>query len=313
MSRRRTLICLFLFSCVAPCVAAAQGNDSSETRVPPLSLPIAPIPSSADISTPTELHPLRLSLVGMGFLGAFVALDQGYRKAWWRGEKVSFHFAEDYLYARNLDKVGHFYGTALTSFVCARSLEWAGFSRPSSVWLGAGLGLMSELYIEIQDGFSPYWGFDRVDAISDLLGATFFLAQYHFPLLQNVDVKFSYFPSPHYGQYGTGNFGSKKQTFIDDFEGHTYWLSMKVNKLLPSKVEPYWPDVLAVAVGVRAANLHADGGGHREVLVGLDYDLTALPGIGGFWLAIKELGNYFRLPAPAVRVYPGPIWYGLYL
>lgn len=304
------------------CFLAPDGTDfdSIARRIEKPNFPIVRLDSESPqlpvsdgnqtVSIPTRIDPYRTAVVASVLAGGLVVLNMSFERTWWRDQRTSFHFHEDEKYARNVDKIGHIYGTIATSFAAASLLEWAGFSENASTWGGAAIGLMSELYIEYQDGRSALWGFDRYDAAADLLGGAYFVARRSWPSLSIFDMKFSYYPSPRYGTMGEGNFRNKKQTFMDDYEGHTYWFGLRINELLPAGAESVWPDVLGIAIGIGVDELAR--GGETEVLLGLDYNLMALPGDGSFWKKLKEALNYIRFPAPAVRISPSFIWYGIY-
>ena len=51
-----------------------------------------------------------------------------------------------------------------------------------------------QTYVEIEDGFSDYWGFDRVDFASDILGAWYPYLQFQYPVLKDFQFRFNYLP-----------------------------------------------------------------------------------------------------------------------
>jgi hypothetical protein len=252
----------------------------------------------------------RLAILGGGLLTAGVIHQFYVQNAWWKGYRGPFHFREDLHYARNVDKVGHFYAGMLTSYLGGKAMEWSGFREEKALWYGAGLGTLFELYVEIQDGFSTLWGFDRVDFAADVAGAMFPVAKYYVPFLQNVDMKFSYLPS-NAEPPRSGPFQNEKRLVVDDYEGQRFWLSFNVDNLLPSSLGSAWPDFLRIALGLGVRNLQS-GNGELEWYLALDYDLTKLPGDSGFLKALKEGLNFVHLPSPAIRFSPSVILYGLY-
>src|SRR5512140_1138178 len=132
-------------------------------------------------------------------------------------------------------------------FVFSRSLLWANVERePALIWGAAGSSLF-QTYIEIEDGFSAYWGFDRVDFAADLLGAWYPVVQEYVPFLQNLNMKFSYLPK---NQGEPSSIPGQVYTVFDDYEGQTFWLSLNVKNVLPKAVGEFWPSWLALAVGM---------------------------------------------------------------
>ncbi|MBR9977361.1 MAG: hypothetical protein KFH87_04675, partial [Bacteroidetes bacterium] len=54
------------------------------------------------------------------------------------------------------------------------------------------------------------------------------------------------------------------------------------------------------------------GQGDQEWYISLDYDLRKLPGDTKFLRWLKESLNIFHLPAPAIRITPTTVYYGLF-
>jgi hypothetical protein len=252
----------------------------------------------------------RLAIIGGGLLTIGVVHQFYVQNAWWKDYRGPFHFREDLHYARNVDKVGHLYAGMLTSYLGGKAMAWSGFREEKAVWYGAGLGTLFELYVEIQDGFSTLWGFDRVDFASDVAGAMFPVAKYYVPFLQNVDIKLSYLPS-HAEPPRGGPFQNQQRLVVDDYEGQRFWLCFKVGDMLPNPLKSVWPGFLGIALGLGVRDLE-DSGGQLEWYLALDYDLTKLPGDSGFLKALKEGLNFIHLPSPAIRFSPSVILYGLY-
>ncbi len=247
----------------------------------------------------------RLALVGVGTAGTMAVIHVYQQHAWWSGQRRSFHVVNDWDYALNIDKIGHFYGATLISNLFSSSLQWAGIERKSAMIYGALLATVFGLYVEFEDGFATDWGFSPGDAGANILGGWYPVAQYYFPFLRNFNFKWSYIPTT---QLKTG----VKKIFIDDHEGQTMWLSISVNEFLPSKIEKFYPDFLNIAIGYGVRDLNGYGGGKREFYIALDYNLEKLPGDGWLWNFIKKNLNYIRLPGPAVRLTPKVAFFGLF-
>ncbi len=254
----------------------------------------------------------RAAIVG-GVLGAtVVGLHIYQRNAWWQDQRTSFHFQDDPDYALNVDKAGHFFGGAFGSFLGQKSLEWSGASRETAVWGGFAMGALFELYVEFEDGYARDWGFSPGDAYADVIGAAWPVVQHYVPAASHLQPKFSYFPSKSYRD------GIHKGNAIDDYEGQTYWMGVHVHGLLPRSWQGYWPEWLGLAVGVSVRNMpHFDQehttATERNLIIALDYDMTKIiPGDSWLLNALKEALNYIHFPAPAIRISPNYIAYGLY-
>ncbi len=254
----------------------------------------------------TRIHWGHAAIV-TGGLTAIVGTIHFYQmNAWWKDQRGPFHFVEDNTYALNVDKGGHFFGGALASFVGKKSLEWSGVSRGSAGIWGPVLGALFELYVEFEDGFAQNWGFSPGDAYADVLGAAWIAGQECIPTMRHFQPKWSYFPSGRYLR------GEHKGNAFDDYDGQTYWMGVHVWELLPTAWKSYWPSWLAIAVGVSVRGVGQEKQ-ERSVILALDYDFTKIiPGDSWFMQSLKELLNFFHFPAPAIRISPDYLAYGLY-
>lgn len=253
----------------------------------------------------------RLALVGGLLLGTMVGIHIYQEHGWWKDNRAPFHFREDLRYGLHVDKIGHFWGAAVLAEVIRSALEWACLSERDALLLGAGGSLLFQTFIEVEDGFSK-WGFDRVDFLSNVAGTAWPIARYYFPILHNVDLKFSYHPSPLLHQSGGTGFPGQKHLIMDDYEGQTFWLSVNVNDALPKAIEPYWPDFLRFALGYGARDIKRKYA-YRVYFVAVDYDVSKIiPNDTPLLRTINKFLSYIHLPAPAVQIHPTTIWYGLY-
>lgn len=219
--------------------------------------------------------------------------------AWWNEQGSSFKFVNDWNYALGIDKIGHFYGTNLLAHMFSGVYDAANLSSERSTWFAATTALAFELFIEIEDGFGPQWGFSPGDAVANVLGAAYFVSQYYFPILKNFQPRWSYLPSQKMqdGEHKGG-------LLIDDYEGQKYWMGVRVNELLPKSMEKLWPDPLMISFGMGVSDLDGSGGGQREFYIGLDFDAETIPMHGGVWGFIKNSLNYAHFPLPGIKVYP---------
>jgi hypothetical protein len=227
--------------------------------------------------------------------------------AWWKDQRGPFHVVQDNTYALNVDKAGHFLGGAFSAFVGQKSLEWSGVSRNPSVIWGSVLGAMFELYVEVEDGFARDWGFSPGDAYGDIIGAAWMAGREFIPYMEHFQPKFSYFPSAKMRS------GEHKGNALDDYEGQTYWMGIQVHGLLPECLKPYWPEWLGIAVGLAVRGMETNKEPERDVVISLDYDLTKIiPAKSWLMKTFVEALNFLHFPAPAIRISPNFIAYGLY-
>lgn len=259
------------------------------------------------------------SLIFAGtYTGIFIAQHIGQLNTIWDTLSPTFKFQEDITQDLWADKCGHFYGAYLTSYVFSESLIEIGMSwKAASTW-GGILGLTYSTYVEILDGFGPKWGFSPSDFYADLLGASFFVAQYYFPVLQNFTPKFMYYPANWHGDRQR----LPHDAFIDDYSSQTFWITINIYNVLPQDLKKYWLSWLQISIGYAARNLFAfhefpdkqeeykkitdvktnEVWGSPRYIIALDYDLyKILPDGGSFWMWLKQSLQYFKLPSPAIE------------
>jgi len=232
------------------------------------------------------------------YLGAGIGVHIYQRNAWWKDDRTSFHFQNDWPYALWSDKVGHFYAATILVHAFSAGFEAANFQTEDAMLYGTIAALSFQYYVEIEDGFGAQWGFSPGDAIANTLGAGYALAQYYFPYLQNFQFKYSYYPSKKMRD------GTHKGNVIDDYEGQKHWLSFRMKNLLPGDLGDIWPAFLNLAVGMGVKDLDGLGNGRREIFIAFDFNVLELPLTGKIGNFVKNSLNYIHLPMPGLRISP---------
>lgn len=264
----------------------------------------------------SRLYPVLGTIAGLNLAGYLYVSS-----LWYENETSNFHtldFHNDMRKNRYLDKVGHFTDAYFVSDLTAKAYRWSGLSGESSVWYGALTGFIWMLEIEISDGFFEKWGFSWGDLISNAFGSGFFVLQNYFPeVLGGIQPKFSY----HVSQaWKDGNvYYTNPDSFIDDYEGLTFWLGVNIHHYLPEKWKQNYPEWLAplgIAVGYGAEGISRNiYKGESEWYLSLDVDLRKIP-VGddsGLIKFLKSEFNFIKVPMPTVRITPGgDVWYGFY-
>lgn len=256
-----------------------------------------------------KLKPGRLAILTGAMTGTFVGLHIYYSHTWWKDRRNYFKFAMDGYYARNVDKVSHIYTANLITEGTAALYEWTGISPKKSLFYGAATALAYETYIEINDGFAPNWGFDWEDMGANFAGALYPFLQNAIPVLKNFTFKWSFKPRWLKGKV------ENTDDLLDDYTNMTFWLGVSPSGLLPKSISKHYPAFLGFALGLSIQNASHVKGSHnayREWFLSFDYDLTKLPGDTQFLKKLKKILNFYHFPAPAVRISPSGIWYGLY-
>jgi hypothetical protein len=262
-----------------------------------------------DISKLNTPDPFRIAVVGGFIAGAGYAVNEMMTNAWWSDRRGPFHYQEALTYARNLDKLGHVYAGYLNSFIFYRLTNWTGINEERAVWYGASLGLLFQLYIEAQDGFSTRWGFERYDALGDFGGAALYVARYYFEPLQYFQMKFGYYPSPRLADRGFGDNRTAVESWIDDYEGHTYWIAFRAGNFANDHFNtPRWLRFVNIAAGWSLGDYRE----YTEFYLALDLNFEELPGSTWLLRRLWEGLDLIKFPSPAIRIRPGMVVFGLY-
>ncbi len=132
-----------------------------------------------------------------------------------------------------------------------------------------------------------------------------FAAQQYLPWMQNVVMKWSYWPTDKLNEGTPGH----KTIVVDDYNGQTVWFSFKPSNMLPESFA--WPAWMRLAVGYGAYNVDiVDSQGRylepgRRILLALDYDLVEIaPEMGSFGNWLVQTLDYLHLPSPALEIHP---------
>jgi hypothetical protein len=277
--------------------------------LPALVLIVALILSPARAQDTSNVNPVRLAVVSGVTLGTVIPVHIYQQTAWWQGPRAPFRFENDWIYALNVDKLGHMYAGYLLSRTFGYLLEWTGFSEHTSVFFGSVLGLSYQMYVEVEDGFHRVYGFSPGDAFFNILGATIPLAQWTFPVLRNFTLKYSYLPSTQYKDELKAGQG---KAFLDDYEGTTVWLGVDPHFLMGKSLSEAVPPWLGLAFGVGARDLNLSGGGRRQATLALDFNLSKIGTESEFLRGLFTLLDVIHLPAPGIRLDGNRVLFGVF-
>ena len=239
--------------------------------------------------------------------------------AWWAYSKTSFHFdggpnlsnifdlGNDAVYAKGLDKFGHFFGGRISCDFFSNCVRWSGKSEKKSLLWGGIFGSAIEAIIEIKDGFSPNWGFSIYDLMAGSLGSFYPYFQYKSKFLKSVDIKFSYYKRNNYYFKNIGY----TSDFQDDYMNQTYWFTFNPNRFNSNN---NWPKWLGISLGfgvddrlnnyyIGTAPYYADHGkGGYEFFIAPDIDFKGLLPKKPFWQSVAHILNFMKVPAPTLRL-----------
>jgi hypothetical protein len=255
-------------------------------------------------SSGAGVNPARLAIVCAGTGALIVGAHLQNYDSWWKGSRGPFHLSVDDAYPLGADKCGHFLFSYYAADAVGRSFAWSGVEPERAMMYGGLAAFAFQTYVEVEDGFHPEIGFSLGDLAADAFGAVLPELQSRSSFLNAISPKWSANPSTRYGRH-------QYRTILDDYESQYYWLSFNLRALLGDSSATFIPSFLNIAVGYGVTNLDLKGNGDREMYLALDIDVNRLPGSGGFLSAIKHVFNYVHFPAPAIRLTPGVISYGL--
>jgi hypothetical protein len=251
----------------------------------------------------------------LGYLAATIIVADAIavmklRETWYNEKRSKFHalgWRDDIKRWKQMDKIGHTIDGAFASDFCSKMLRLSGVSVNNSIWVGSVLGWLWITQVEVADGLFERWGWSWGDLIGNTVGAGFSaLRQYYPATIGGLHFKVSYQVS---NALKNKEYYRQEVTYIDDYEGLTFWLALNVYHVMPKKVQetyPVWLRPFGIAVGQSAKGiaLHSHDG-HREVFLSLDIDITKIP-LGSFDKLnfvkfIKSELNFLKVPMPTVR------------
>jgi hypothetical protein len=256
------------------------------------------------------------------YAGSMIILS----KTWYKDRKVvPFHFYDDTKGYLQVDKFGHMFGAYVYSYVGYYYLLNAGYTRNESLYFGATLGAVIQAPIEIMDGIHEGYGFSWGDMAANTLGSALVIGQELLFNEQVVKYKFSYRESS-YARKANGYLGNTTlDRLLKDYNGHTYWLSIPVNRVWYNQYTPAW---FCIAVGYGANGMYGEFENisyhngveipetqrYRQYLLSLDIDWTKIKTDSKFLEIVLKGMTFFKLPFPALEYNSmGEFkWYWLY-
>ncbi|MFZ0281311.1 MAG: DUF2279 domain-containing protein [Bacteroidales bacterium] len=260
-----------------------------------------------------SLNKARLLVVASSASALYIGSMAYLQYVWYKDhDRVPFEFYNDLGGYNQIDKFGHFFGSYLESYIGFHSLLWAGVSRKKAVFYGGSLGFIMQLPIEIWDGMYEGWGFSWSDVGANTLGSIFVIGQELAFHDQIVKYKLTFSHSP-YAPQANGYLGDGFNEFFYDYNGHTYWLSTGINRVIKNNIIPDWVNF---AIGYSAGGMFGEfenetqyGGvlippteRFRQFLFSLDIDFCKIPVRNK---TLKRLFNgmfMIKVPFPAIEI-----------
>ncbi len=295
---------------------------------------------STDTSFKETLKPINkkrivlISGLGLSALGASYAWANN---AWWNGRKKSFHLDKDAndgsifsifkgpdeKYAKNLDKIAHFWGGVVYSDLFSYLLSESNVPTKKAALFGALAGCSIQGFIEIKDGFAYNWGFSVLDVTAGSLGSFYSYTQNFVPVLAATDIKISYFRRDDY--YFTVYQDNPNRTWDEDYMNMTFWASYNPYRLIShgKRVHPNWPKWLSISAGIGVDNTldsyytglnlpQNKGKGKYEFYLAPDIDFTGIFPKNKHFQAFAKVINRVKFPMPTLRLSPSLTFYPVY-
>lgn len=235
---------------------------------------------------------------------------------WYKDSKrVPFHFYNDNAGYLQVDKFGHAYGAYKESYIGYRLLRNEGISKKKALIYGGPLGLLLQAPIEVFDGLYEDWGFSWGDMAANTFGAALVVGQEIAFDDQIVKYKFSFTRST-YADNSNGYLGNNYlESFVYDYNGHSYWFSANANRLFMKNKLPDW---LNIAVGYSANGMLGEFKNktyyrgqylpeytrYRQFLLAPDIDLTKIKTNSKFLKGFFRTFALIKIPMPTLEYNP---------
>lgn len=307
-------------------VLHAQGDPAAGLRVPDSAAALLARSAGGDSSTP---HPspsvaatapwcapgasgrrVAQTAVAGTFVGGNLALYEYFRRAWWSGERATFHVNYDWNgYYRDQDKLGHALGGYLLSESGRELLQAACMSEKRATVWAVAYAAAFQLQIEIWDGTQAKYGFSPPDLLFNSVGQALSLSHAFVPTMRAVMPTFSYGRTRALKNVQGGRIPGDLRPTVD-YSGQTYWLSIDVDTLLHGRARRLWPDPLRLSIGHTISDWVDPATGNfvrarRRMLVSLDLDPLKLPGQAPWWITVKKGLRHYHFPSPALEFSAG--------
>jgi uncharacterized protein YfiM (DUF2279 family) len=226
--------------------------------------------------------------------------------------RVPFEFYNDNKGYLQIDKFGHAFGSYMESYIGYQWLRHAGVRKNPALLFGGTLGIILQAPIEIFDGLYEGWGFSWGDIIANTAGSAFLIGQELLFNEQLLKYKISYWKSPYLDQ-SNGYLGKNAlDGFFYDYNGHNYWLSLPVNRIIPVGNIPDW---LCLSAGYSANGMFGEFKNirsyhgvmipetqrYRQFLLTLDIDWTRIRTNSRFLKKVLNAMVFIKLPFPTLE------------
>jgi len=226
--------------------------------------------------------------------------------------RVPFYFTNDWKYYLQMDKFHHAFMSYNISYFGYRYFINAGIKKSKALLFGGGLGFLMLTPKEFVDGHLKDSGFSWGDITANFVGSLVMTGQELLFDEQIVRYKFSFWRS-EYAQLGNGLLGRNFiHSYIKDYNGHTYWLSINANRFVLKNKLPDW---LNIAAGYSVNGMYGpienrqsyngkiipETLRYRQFLLSLDIDWPEIQTRSKFLKKVLNTIVFIKLPFPALE------------
>lgn len=250
--------------------------------------------------------------VGMSL--AYAGGMTGLYQLWYKDyPSTSFHFFDDKMEWKNMDKLGHTGSAYYVSRWSSDLIKWTGAKPRRSDWIGTGISYLFLTSIELFDAYSANWGFSVSDMTANTAGCALYIAQQLAWNEQRITMKFSYV-STDFAKYRPDALGEQPlERLFKDYNGQTYWLSFNIYSFLPKGNRfPKWMNLAAGygADGMVTAYEQVFEIDHvifpekeriRQYYLSADIDLTRINFKSSVLKNLCKTFGFIKFPLPALR------------
>jgi hypothetical protein len=261
----------------------------------------------------------KLACINAGIYGGSML---GLYNAWYKNyPQTSFHTFNDIAEWQQMDKIGHAYSAYTMGNYSIALWKQAGMDRKKSIWIGGLTGALYQTVIETLDAYSAAWGWSWGDISANMIGSGMLIAQELAWDEQKIQFKVSF----HEKNYSDETLKKRNidlfgktapERFLKDYNGQTYWLSIKASSIIPNNHLPRW---LNIAIGTGAEgmfgarqNIAYDKNGsvvfnrpdikkYRQWYLAPDIDLTKIKTKNKYVKSTLFILNALKFPMPAIE------------
>jgi uncharacterized protein YfiM (DUF2279 family) len=227
-------------------------------------------------------------------------------------DPVAFHYFNDWQSFLQVDKFQHAFGSYVASSVGYNWLLGVGLKKKKALFYGVGLGIALPATKELIDAFNQFSGFSWTDLAADFVGSAIYISQEALLNQQFFKYKISYSRSS-YAEQAYGYLGNNiVDSFFKDHNGHTYWLSVNINKIL---CKNFLPDWFSLAAGYSANGMFGafkninsfnsvyipETERYRQFLLSLDIDWSKIKTNSKILHSLLKAMNFIKMPFPALE------------